>query len=101
MNSRSRSRHSSEAEEEDSPLQQSAFTSNQPTADSYLEDITSEAEEEAEDQAAEEMADEEENDGGAHEEDAEQGGVIEAKEKQIPANLHEYWVKCHVKDVHV
>jgi hypothetical protein len=49
--------HSSDTEEEDSPLQQSAFTSNQPTADSYPEDIASEAEEEAEDQTTEEVAD--------------------------------------------
>jgi hypothetical protein len=40
MNSGSPSRHSSEAEEEDLPLQQSAFTYNQPMADSYTEDIT-------------------------------------------------------------
>jgi hypothetical protein len=70
-------------------------------ADSYPEDITSEAVEEAEDQATEEAVDKEENDGGAEEEDAEQGGRIEAEEEQIPMNLHGYWVKCHVKDVHV
>jgi hypothetical protein len=46
------SHHPADAEEEDSPLQQSAFTSGQPTAYSYLEDIPSEAEEDAEDQAA-------------------------------------------------
>jgi hypothetical protein len=67
--------------------------------DSYPEDITSEAEEEAMDQAAEDIADREENDGGAEEGDAEQGGGIEAEEEQIPAHLHGYWVKCHVKDV--
>jgi hypothetical protein len=26
---------------------------------------------------------------------------IEAEEEQIPAKLHGYWVKCHVKDAHV
>jgi hypothetical protein len=72
--------HFSDTEEEDSPLQQSAFTSNQPTADSYPEDIASEAEEEAEDQTTEEVADGEGNDGRAEEEDAEQGGGIEAEE---------------------
>jgi hypothetical protein len=88
MNSGSPSYHSSKAEEEDSPLQQSAFTSNQPMADSYPEDITSEAEEEADDQAARGIVDKEENDGGAKEEEAEQGDGIEAKEEQIPTNLH-------------
>jgi hypothetical protein len=101
MNSGSLSRHYFEAKEEDSPLQQSAFTSNQPMADSYPEDITSKAEEEAEDHTVREMADEEENDGGADEEEIEQGDGIEAEEEQILANIHSYWVKCHVKDVHV
>jgi hypothetical protein len=101
MNSGSPSYHSSKAEEEDSPLQQSAFTSNQPMADSYPEDITSEAEEEADDQAARGIVDKEENDGGAKEEEAEQGDGIEAKEEQILTNLHGYWLKCHVNDVHV
>jgi hypothetical protein len=59
-------------------------------ADSYPEDITSEAEEEAEDYAAREMVDKEENDGGAEEEEAEQGDGVEAEEEQIPANLHGY-----------
>jgi hypothetical protein len=68
MNPRSPSRHPSDAEEEDSPLQQSAFTSDHPMADSYPEDITSEAEEEVVEQAAEGIAHEEENDGGAEEE---------------------------------
>jgi hypothetical protein len=90
MNSRLPSRHSSDAEEEESPLQQSAFTSNQPTVDSYPEDITYEAEEEVVDQATEEIADGEENDGGAEEEVTEQGGGIEAEEEQIPVNLHGY-----------
>jgi hypothetical protein len=47
------------------------------------------------------MADEEQNDGGAKEEEAEQGDGIEAKEEKILAKLHGYWVKCHVKDAHV
>jgi hypothetical protein len=100
MNPGSPSRHSFDAEEEDSPLQQSAFTSHPPTADSYPEDITSKAEEEVAGQAAEGAADEEENDGGA-EEDVEQDGGIRAEEGKIPVNLHGYWVKCHVKDAHV
>jgi hypothetical protein len=70
-------------------------------ADPYPEDITSEAEEEAEDHATREMADKEENDGRAEEEEAEQGDSIKAEEEQIPANLHGYLVKCHVKYVHV
>jgi hypothetical protein len=45
--------------------------------------------------------DEEDNDGGAKEDEAEQGDGVEAKEEQILANLHGYWVKCHVKDVHI
>jgi hypothetical protein len=57
-------------------------------ADSYLEDITFEAEEEAEDHAAREMVDQEENDGRAEEEEAEQGDGVDAEEEQIPANLH-------------
>jgi hypothetical protein len=69
--------------------------------DFYPEDITSEAVEETMDQAAEEIANGEENDGGAEEEDTEQGGSIEAEEEQIPVNLHRYWVKCHVKDAHI
>jgi hypothetical protein len=48
------------------------------------------------------MAEEEEQDGGAEAKETEQGGGIEAEEaEQIPVNLHGYWVKCHVKDVHV
>jgi hypothetical protein len=85
------SRHPTDIEEEDSPLQQSVFPPDQPMANSYLEDIASKAEEYAEDPAAKEMAEEEEHDGGA-----------EAKEpEQIPVKLHGYWVKCHVKDAHV
>jgi hypothetical protein len=96
------SRHPTDADEEDSPLPQSSFTSSQPMADSYPEDFSSEAEEDAKDQAADEMVDEEELDGGGEAGEAEQGGGIEAKEaEKIPANLHGYWVKCHVKDAHV
>jgi hypothetical protein len=101
MNPGSPSRQSSDAEEEDSPLQQSAFTSHHPMADSYPEDVTSKAEEEVAGQAGERIADEDENDGGAEEEDAEQDGGAMAEEEHIPVNLHGYWVKCHVKDTHV
>jgi hypothetical protein len=62
MNPGSPSSHSSDAEEEDSPLQQSAYTSHPPMADSYPEDITSEAEEEIAGQAMEEAAEEENDD---------------------------------------
>jgi hypothetical protein len=55
MNSGSPSRHPSNVEEEDSPLQQFAHTSHSPMADSYPEDITSEAVEEIAGQAAEEV----------------------------------------------
>jgi hypothetical protein len=68
-------------------------------ADSYPEDVTSEAEEEVAGQAAEGASKEEENDGGVEEE--EQDGGIRAEEEQIPMNLHGYWVKCHIKDSHV
>jgi hypothetical protein len=101
MNLGSPCRHSSDTEEENSPLQQSAFTSHHPTVDSYPEDITSEAKEEVVEQAAEGIADEEENDGGAKEEDVEQDGGIRAEEEKILVNLHGYWVKCHIKDAHV
>jgi hypothetical protein len=67
-------------------------------ADSYPEDITSEAEEEIAGQTAEEAA-EEEIDGGAKEE--EQDDEAQAEEEQIPRNLHGYWVKCHVRNAHV
>jgi hypothetical protein len=66
-------------------------------ADSYLEDITSEAEEEMAKMTTEE-ATEKEADGGVEEEEQDDG--VEAEE-QIPQNLHGYWVKCHVKDAHV
>jgi hypothetical protein len=86
--------HSSDAEEEDSPLQQSAYTSHPPMADSYLEDVTSKVEEEMAGLAAKEAAEEEENNGGAKEEEQDDG--VQAEEEQIPRNLHMYWVKCHV-----
>jgi hypothetical protein len=57
-------------------------------ADSYPEDVTSEAEVEMARQAAEEAAEEEGNDGGAKEE--EQDDEVQAKEEQIPRNLHGY-----------
>jgi hypothetical protein len=98
MNSGSPSRHSSEAEEEDSPLQQSAQGTHPQTADLYLEDITSEAEEEMAGLTTEEAA-EKELDGRAEEEEKDDGA--ETEEEQIPQNLHGYWVKCHVKDAHV
>jgi hypothetical protein len=68
-------------------------------ADSYPEDVTSEAEEEVAGQAVEGAVEEEENNSGAEEE--EQDGGIRADEEQIPMNLHRYWVKCHIKDAHV
>jgi hypothetical protein len=98
MNSRSPSRHPSEAEEEDSPLQQSAQGAHPQKADSYPEDITSEAEEEMAGLTAEKAA-EKEIDGRAEEEEQDDGA--EAEEEQIPQNLHGYWVKCHVKDAHI
>jgi hypothetical protein len=89
MDPGSPSRHSSTAEEEDSPLQQSAHTSYPPTADSYPEDVTSEAEEEMSGQTAEDMAEEEGNDDETEEEELD--GRAQAKEEQIPRNLHDYW----------
>jgi hypothetical protein len=65
-------------------------------ADSYPEDIMSEAEEEMAGLTTEEAA-EKEVDGGA-EEEQDDGAEVE---EQIPQNLHGYWVKFHVKDVHV
>jgi hypothetical protein len=67
-------------------------------ADSYPDDIMSEAEEETVGQTAEETV-EEEIDGGAKEE--EQDDKVQAEEEQIPRNLHGYWVKCQVKEAHV
>jgi hypothetical protein len=66
-------------------------------ADSYPEDIMSEAEEEMAGQTAEEAV-EKELDGRAEEEEQDDGAE---EEEQIPKNLHGYWVKCHVKDIHV
>jgi hypothetical protein len=66
MNSRSPSCHPSEAEEEDSPLQQSAQGANLQMADVYPEDITSEAEKEMAGLTIEEAA-EKELDGRAEE----------------------------------
>jgi hypothetical protein len=83
--------HPTDADEEDSPLQQSAFPSGQPTTDSYPEDFASKAEEDTEDQAVDKMADEQDLDGGGEAREGEQGGGIEAEEaEQIPANLHGY-----------
>jgi hypothetical protein len=81
MNPGSPSRHPSEAEEEDSPLQQSAEGAHPSMADSYLEDIASEAEEEMAGMATEEAADKE-VDGEAEEEEQDDGA--EAEEEQIP-----------------
>jgi hypothetical protein len=67
-------------------------------ADLYPEDITSEAEEETAGANAEDAADKE-VDGEAEEEEQEEGA--EAKEEQIPQNLHGYWQKSHVKDAHI
>jgi hypothetical protein len=99
MDPGSPSRHSSDAEEEDSPLQQSAYTSHPPIVDSYPKDVTSKAEEEMAGQATEEAAEEEGNDSRAKEEEQDDG--VQAEEEQIPRNLHGYWVKCHVRDAHV
>jgi hypothetical protein len=62
--------HSTDVEEEDSPLQQSAFPSDQPMVDSYPEDIASQAKEDAEYPATEQMAEEEEQNGGAKAQEA-------------------------------
>jgi hypothetical protein len=67
-------------------------------ADSYPEDITSEAKEEMAGMTTEEATDKE-VDGKAKEEEQDDGA--EAEEEQIPQNLHVYWAKCHVKDAHV
>jgi hypothetical protein len=81
MNSGSPSHHPSEAEEEDSPLQQSAQGVHPQMADLYPEDITSEAKEETTGLTTEEAA-EKELDGGAEEEEQDDGA--KAKEEQIP-----------------
>jgi hypothetical protein len=98
MDPGSPSRHPSEAEEEDSPLQQSAQGSHPQMVDSYPEDIMSEAEDEMAGPTIEEPV-EKEMDGEAKEEEQDDG--TEAEEEQIPKNLHGYWVKCHVKDAHI
>jgi hypothetical protein len=87
MNPGSPSYHHSEAEEEDSPLQQSTQGEDPVMADLDPEDITSEAEEEM----AGANPDNPEADGEAEEEGAED-------EEQIPQNLHGYWQKSHIKD---
>jgi hypothetical protein len=68
MNSESPACHPSKAEEEDSPLQQSAQGSHPPVVDSYPEDIMSKAEDEMAGLTAEE-ATKKETDGGAEEEE--------------------------------
>jgi hypothetical protein len=73
--------HPSEAEEEDSPLQQSAQGMHPSMADSYPEDIMSKAEEEMAGMATEEAADKE-VDGEAKEE--EQNDGADAEEEEIP-----------------
>jgi hypothetical protein len=87
MNPGSPSHHHSEAEEEDSPLQQSTQGEYPVMADLDPEDIMSEAEEEM----AGANPDDPEVDGEAEEEGAED-------EEQIPQNLHGYWQKSHIKD---
>jgi hypothetical protein len=87
MNPGSPSRHPSKAEEEDSPLQQSAQGAHPSMVDSYPEDIMSEAEEEMAGMTTEEAADKE-VDGEAEEEEQDDGA--EAEEEQIPQNLHGY-----------
>jgi hypothetical protein len=91
MNSGSPSRHPFEAEEEDSPLQQSAQGANPQMVDVYPEDITSKAEEETAGLTAKEAV-EKELDGRAEEEEQDDGAEA-AEEEQIPQNLHGYWVK--------
>jgi hypothetical protein len=76
-------------EDEDSPLQQSAHPlAHSSMADSYLEDIASEAEEDTKGKTAEEKK---ENDGGTKVDEPE----------QLPIKLHGYWEKCQIKDFHV
>jgi hypothetical protein len=83
MNPGSPSHHHSEAEEEDSPLQQSVQGANPVMADLDPKDIMSEAEEEMAGANADDPADKE-ADGEAEEEGAED------EEEQIPQNLHGY-----------
>jgi hypothetical protein len=91
MNSGSPSRHHSDAEEEDSLLQQSIQGEHLVMPDLDPEDNMSEAEEEMAGVNPEDPADKE-ADGEAEEEGAED------EEEQIPQNLHGYWQKSHVKD---
>jgi hypothetical protein len=84
MNPGSPSHHYSEAEEEDSPLQQSAQGEHPVMADLDPEDIMSKAEEEMAGANPDDPADKE-ADGEAEEEGAED------EEEQIPQNLHGYW----------
>jgi hypothetical protein len=82
MNPGSPSRHHSEAEEEDSSLQQSAQGAHPLMADLYPEDITSETEEEMAGTTTKEAA-EKEADVEAEEEEEQDDGA-EAEEEQIP-----------------
>jgi hypothetical protein len=91
MDAGSPSCHHSEAEEEDSPLQQSTQGTHPVVADLDPEDFMSEAEEEMAEANPDDPADKE-ADGEAEEEGAED------EEEQIPQNLHGYWQKSHVKD---
>jgi hypothetical protein len=88
MNSGSPSRYHSDAEEEDSPLQQSVQGEHPGMADLDPEDNISEAEEEMAGTNLDDLA----VDGEAEEEGAED------EEEQIPQNLHGYWQKSSVKD---
>jgi hypothetical protein len=94
MDAGSPSRHHSEAEEEDSPLQQSTQGTHPAMVDLDPEDIMSEAEEEMVGTNADDPADKE------AEGEAEVEGA-EDKEEQILQNLHGYWQKSHVKDTDV
>jgi hypothetical protein len=88
MNPGSPSRHLSEAEEEDSPLQQSAQGAHPSIADSYPEDIMSEAEEEMAGLTTEEAADKE-VDGGAEEEEQDDGAL--ENEGTVPPQAESHW----------
>jgi hypothetical protein len=87
MNSGSPSRHHSDVEEEDSPLQQSVQGEHPVMADLDMEDFMSEAEEDMAGANPDDPAT-----GEAEEED------VEVEEEQIPQNLHGYWQKSTVKD---
>jgi hypothetical protein len=93
MNSGSPSRHPSNAEEEDSPLQQSAHTSHPPMVDSYPEDITSKTEEEIAGQTTEEAAEEEIDGGFRHRMErilVLHGGSARAISSLRPSSFREY-----------